>query len=283
MKKRISVLLALCLLFTAAAPAFAAGLGDVTAPAGTVTAADARAILRAAVGLETLSEEARLTADITMDGAVTAEDARLALRAAVGLELTDGKYYKNQIDVLESGHFYVSVTLLDNAGAAASLTYALTPDSLFLRTTMGDMPVSILKNSEGLYLIDDGDRVYGCLPAALLRESESEDMFDPREFADIDSMFYELSKIDRATKSEAVFEGQPCDCYTLNEPSGVTRIYMRGRQLLATTEESRSGVTLSTCRFDKISPYVPRDAAFAPGGYEEIDPFEFILRFGIEV
>ncbi|MBR5410185.1 MAG: hypothetical protein IK104_05895 [Clostridia bacterium] len=52
----------------------------------TVTAADARLALRAAVALETLTPEQTAVADADFDGSITAADARLILRAAVGLE-----------------------------------------------------------------------------------------------------------------------------------------------------------------------------------------------------
>ena len=60
-------------------------MGDLDAD-GAVTAADARLALRAAVGLEILSEEQKKAADMDGDGEVTAADARKILRAAVGLE-----------------------------------------------------------------------------------------------------------------------------------------------------------------------------------------------------
>ena len=53
---------------------------------GSVTAADARLVLRAAVGLETFDADQTFYADVDYDKAVTAADARLVLRAAVGLE-----------------------------------------------------------------------------------------------------------------------------------------------------------------------------------------------------
>ena len=60
--------------------------GDVDGD-GSVTAADARLALRAAVGLETYAAGSReaLACDINGDGEITAEDARLILRTAVGL------------------------------------------------------------------------------------------------------------------------------------------------------------------------------------------------------
>ncbi len=59
--------------------------GDVTGD-GRVTAADARLILRAAVGLVTFGKKLSASADTDRDGRITAADARIALRAAVGLE-----------------------------------------------------------------------------------------------------------------------------------------------------------------------------------------------------
>ena len=60
-------------------------LGDIDF-SDTVDAADARAALRIAVGLDTASKEVKIIADVDGNGAVDAADARLILRYAVGLE-----------------------------------------------------------------------------------------------------------------------------------------------------------------------------------------------------
>ena len=54
---------------------------------GEVTAGDARLILRASVGLETLDEEQFKRADLNGDGECTADEARTVLRVSVGLEV----------------------------------------------------------------------------------------------------------------------------------------------------------------------------------------------------
>ena len=82
-KIMISVTLVLLMLFGGILPVFAVLPGDVDRD-GSVTAADARLILRASVGLETIAN--RWLADLDGDSAVTAADARLALRMSVGLE-----------------------------------------------------------------------------------------------------------------------------------------------------------------------------------------------------
>lgn len=52
-----------------------------------ITAADARLVLRASVGLEYFSETQVLLGDVDASGTITAADARLILRASVGLEV----------------------------------------------------------------------------------------------------------------------------------------------------------------------------------------------------
>lgn len=86
MKKTISVLLlALTLIFSFISPAAASLRGDVDGTFG-VSASDARLVLRAAVGLASLSEAQLKAAEADNIPGITASDARLILRAAAGLE-----------------------------------------------------------------------------------------------------------------------------------------------------------------------------------------------------
>ncbi len=60
-------------------------LGDIDEN-GQITSADARAALRAAVGLDVLTEKQTKAADADKNGTITSNDARAILRCAVGLE-----------------------------------------------------------------------------------------------------------------------------------------------------------------------------------------------------
>jgi|GEM_PF-954489 len=62
--------------------------GDVDGD-GYLSAEDARRTLRAAVGLEALTEVQEYAADTNRDGRIAADDSRLTLRAVVGLEYID--------------------------------------------------------------------------------------------------------------------------------------------------------------------------------------------------
>lgn len=101
MKKRfLSVLTTLVLLAIigvfAVTGAEALTIGDLNSD-GQITAADARLVLRASVGLEQFSEEQNKAADVNRDGTITAADARMVLRASVGLETLHEHAYASSV------------------------------------------------------------------------------------------------------------------------------------------------------------------------------------------
>ncbi|MCH5198814.1 MAG: hypothetical protein J1E34_07905 [Oscillospiraceae bacterium] len=84
--KFISLFLAILIFALCSLPAYAAIMpGDVD-NSSDITAEDARAILRYAVGLDTPSASEFARADVNSDGYITASDARAALRLAVELD-----------------------------------------------------------------------------------------------------------------------------------------------------------------------------------------------------
>ncbi|MBR3975636.1 MAG: dockerin type I repeat-containing protein [Clostridia bacterium] len=75
--------------------------GDVDSD-GFVRAADARIVLRAAVGLEALDEDMIKVADVDNNGIINSADARLILRAAVGLEKLHIHTYNTEAVIKEA-------------------------------------------------------------------------------------------------------------------------------------------------------------------------------------
>ena len=86
MKKLSGLLCAVALLFSLVAPCFAVSVcGDADGD-GSVTPADARLVLRIAVGLDTVTPITKAAADMDGDVYVSSADARLVLRTSVRLE-----------------------------------------------------------------------------------------------------------------------------------------------------------------------------------------------------
>ena len=81
----ISLIIALILVIPLNASAYSYLGGDVDND-GTITASDARFVLRTSVGLEKVNQTQALIADVDFDNMITASDARLILRMSVGLE-----------------------------------------------------------------------------------------------------------------------------------------------------------------------------------------------------
>ena len=134
-KKVLSVLL--CLVLAVGAGPFcgiaASRVGDADAD-GVITAADARLVLRAAVGLDAPKEPSVL--DVDGDLSVTSSDARLVLRYSVGLETRFP---------VASAPAPASVTASPNA--ACAMLYDATANAVLFRknSTKRTAPASLAK------------------------------------------------------------------------------------------------------------------------------------------
>lgn len=84
----VTTLIAIMLVCSLCLSVSAGLLGDINND-GTITAADARFVLRASAKLETLSEQQNEIADVNNDDKVTAADARLLLRVSAKLEVLE--------------------------------------------------------------------------------------------------------------------------------------------------------------------------------------------------
>ena len=173
MKKLLSLFLAAVLAMSVfGLAAFAARNGDLDSD-NRVTAADARAILRAAVGLDKLNATQQSYADLDMDGKVTAADARIALRISVGLERTVNEY-----EVLRSGNYYAEFTFFSD-NVSQKFTSAVTPMTRYNSFVFADEEgllsdaktnvfLTLLYGEDGgLYLIDHEKKLYGDWDALL--------------------------------------------------------------------------------------------------------------------
>lgn len=279
MKKSLSVLLSVLLLVLLAVPAFAVPNGKLT-PGAAVTAADARQILRAAVGLETLSDRDAESADLDLDGKVTAADARTALRAAVGLEILSSSYFQNAYDALQSGHFY-AVMPMDDGGASGEIVMAFTDRSTYLKASLDkdgvSMTLPILRADGKTYFLDEDN--------ALFAEVTDEDRETFRSVGmDLDEMFDELVLFDdmpALSTADAVrevsYRGQPATQYVFAQAPGEMRVYLSGRQLLGITEIDSHGNVVADEPFSAFSISVPLSLTGVPAGFSSVPADELFL------
>ena len=280
MKKLLSLLLTLTLVLAFSLPALAFGNGQICREAA-ITAADARQLLRMAVGLEPATPENVALGDIDLDGEVTAADARLALRIAVDLEKTDGKFHENEYDVLRSG-FFDATFRTKEGDEEMEMNLVMAGDEIFIRVTISmddgndaiHLELPMLKNKDGIYILDDEFKAYDVVneeTSAIFEKmlndgSEGskmklEDLFN--DFMD----FSALPPLEEATATgTATFHGEAAQTYTFGSGTVKTVIYMQGKRMLGMTETDEKGYASETV-FSSVTLTVPTAKTRVPADY----------------
>ena len=284
MKKALSLCLAVILAVSVCGvAAFAARNGDMDAD-NRITAADARAILRAAVGLDTLTEAEKQSADLDMDGRVTAADARIALRLSVELDFAAEKMYENEYDVLLGGSYMASFTVTEE-GYSQKMSLSFTPATSYISMRIdnagelmegltGELTISLLFNFDGkTYLMDHEMKCYGEFPF--------EEMgMDPDELTGdfFTDAFGFLRPLSEAVSVDAgKYDGVSCTVYTFKTSGGSYKAYLNGKKLVAVTELDNAGKLLVSYRFNSVSLAVPAETCSLPASYAETDAIELLL------
>lgn len=282
-KRIFALILSLVLALSAGLTAFAAASGDMTGD-NKIGTADARKILRAAIGLDQLSAAQQNAADVNLDGAVTTADARMALRVAIGLEKTDGKLYKNQYDVLRSGFFYADFTVTDTAGSQDMLI-AASENATYLQMMFADaelkqefgidaIRINLLFEGEKAFLLDTENGAYGEFPFEEMGMSKEElgDVTEAKE------MFGRFPALDQATsKEKGKYKGVSCTGYKFVSDKGTLQVFMDGKKLLAIAEYDEKNNPVVLYEFRSVALTVPTACTAIPSGYEEADPMELLI------
>lgn len=282
MKKALSVLLCVLLVFGFALSALAAANGDYDAD-GSFSAADARMILRAAVNLEHPDEEKTLLSDLDMDGKITSSDARTALRLSVGLDISSKTLCANEYEVLLSGVFLTDVQI-KMGKSAYSFRMAAGPASTYLEMSIEDLvylmlvgegaadPAAVkaklepaleeidqnqqfgmLFNNKGFYLIDPAKKCYASL-SDLMGDAGD----DLGGFAD--GLFEGLPQLSEAeTVTNTTFGGKLCKAYTFPQADGSMKILMDGKKLAGIVNYDTKGAEIMTFVFSRVSLAVPAE------------------------
>ena len=246
-----------------------------------VTAADARLALRAAVGLETYGADSLefQSADVDFDGALTAADARLILRAAVGLELLfyskfpDGVPYdvskaepeppavRSDYDVLRSGRFYLQAEETSSDGVMAVHMAMDGPGTFYSGSTVDGVSLGVLVRDGRVTLISDRHKTYTTPTDAELAALQ----ISAETFTDMardlnENTFPALSNADEIGDSS--FGGKACRVYTFRSEDRVLSVYMKDLTLLGMVRIE--GNKTYVMRVIKVSPDFP---TLPPEGY----------------
>lgn len=271
-KKIITLILSLIMLFSVTQVTSMALIpGDVDGN-GKTEATDARLALRAAVGLDVLSEDEKIAADVDHNGTVDATDARLILRSAVGLEKLPESPTQNEVsesseyDILRSGSFYITGTLIDSTGAESPMEIAITPDSIYMMSDFSGAAMGMLVSNKKVYMIYPAKKAYLEMSESLMSMAG----LDISELTASDSLDFstygDLSEADSVT--ESTINGKACQVYHFRSDTEESRIYMDGTKLVRLASYDNNGRFLSATDITLISDDVPAGMTTPPSGFK---------------
>ena len=273
--KLLALLLTVCFALALPLAANAAVTGDVDGD-GTVTAADARLALRAAVALEDYKKgSAQFTgADVIADGEVTAADARIILRMAVDLEPKE-----NQYDILRSGTFYFEGSMTDVGGETTPMTLGYSKDVIFMEMSTDGMTMGYLIKSKNIYLLSPPHKIYHKLNALEKTVLKSYGLMDDAEVraAVGEFGFEDMPALSEASRVEAAsLNGESCAAYIFDmSDGGKTTVYMCGNRLLGFSSTDANGKEQSTVYFTDVRSVLP---ALPPKDYRSVTLLELVTK-----
>jgi hypothetical protein len=272
MKKKIIAIILSVLMLLSVLPvaSFAGTLGDVNS-SGKIDATDARITLRAAVGLEKLTDAQMELADVDFNGTVNATDARLILRAAVGLEkLPEAPQNEApaspEYDILKSGSFRIKGTMVDNTGVDTPMEIAVTPESIYMLSDFGGIDMGMLIKGKKVYMICPDKKAYLEMSEAIMNMAGL-DISELTASDAIDfSIYGDLSEADSI--KEVTHNGRVCQVYCFKLASEESRVYLDGTKIVRLASYDNNGKFLAAIDITEISGNIPAGMISPPSGYK---------------
>lgn len=288
-KKMMALALSLLIACSMGLSVLAAVSGDLNSD-NKISAADARLILRCAVGMEDMTSTQMTAGDLNMDGQITAADARTALRLSVGLDVSAKSLLSNEFEVIRSGVFMADVTMTEG-GVAQKMKLAVTEDSTYISMSISEgdelykeigMPISLqmLFNKDGSYLLDVKNKQYAKFPYEVMEMDEAE----LKSVMTAGAFDFSASLKDTGLHSTETYNGTSCTVHTFNITGdkdtvvGTMKVYMHGKKLVALREYDLKGKETLTYTFNSVSLAVPVEyTKITPTFTEAEDPVEMML------
>ncbi len=173
----------------------------------------------------------------------------------------------NEFDILKSGSFYMTGTMIDSTGTVAPLEMAITPSSIYMSSSMDGIDIGIMiVDGKTMYMLYPKKKAYLEMTDAVMEmtgmnidEFSASAEFDFSEFGD-------LTSADSVT--EEVLNGRKCQVYTVSKGGETRKIYLDGKKLVRFASYSASGKLLSASDITSITGNVPADKSAPPKDYK---------------
>lgn len=188
------------------------------------------------------------------------------------------KPFSNEYDILRSGNFYITGSMVDSSGIDSPLEMAVTDNSVYMLSEFSaGVDIAMLVSDGNVYMIYPDKAAYLEVNDSIMSMMglTVEDMI-----GDGAVDFSTFGSIDDAYKTgEAVSGGQKCTVYHIKEDDGEMRVYMNGDKLIRFASYSQDGKFLSATDVKTITHNVPASKKAPPADYKSYSGVSGMFTF----
>ena len=172
----------------------------------------------------------------------------------------------NEYNILRSGTFYITGTMIETTGIDSPLEMAVTPDSVYMMSEFEGLDMGMLIYNEKLYMIYPAKKAYMEMDDSIMsmaglsiEELMGEENIDFSSFGRLEDAF----KV-----TEEKVKGVSCTVYHIKDDDGMLRVYMNGSKIMRFASYTAEGKFITATEIDTISPTVPAGMDAPPEDYK---------------
>ncbi len=172
----------------------------------------------------------------------------------------------SEYDILKSGNFYMTGSMIDSSGTKAPMEIAITDGSIYMLSDFSGTPMGMLIKDKCVYMVYPEKKAYLELSDSIMNMAG----LDIDELLDSDTInFASYGNLgEAASVTQEACNGRNCTVYHFNVSTGESRVYMDGTELVRLASYDGSGKFLTSTDIDAISGTVPADKSAPPASYK---------------
>ncbi len=214
----------------------------------------------------TAAEETTLKSEETTKPSEPSSSVASEETTAAGEGISVSVPADNEYNILRSGTFYVTGTMIENTGVDSPLEMAVTPNSVYMMSEFEGLDMGMLIYDEKLYMIYPEKKAYMEMDDSIMNmaglsieELMGEGNIDFSSFGRLEDAF---------NVTEEKVKGVNCTVYHIMDDDGMLRVYMSGSKIMRFASYTAEGKFITATEIDSISPSVPAGMDAPPEDYK---------------
>ncbi len=198
--------------------------------------------------------------------------------AGEGTSVPNNAPQSSEYDILKSGSFYMTGSMVDSSGMSSPMEVAVTPNSVYMLADFEGEAMGMLVSDDCVYMIYPAKKAYLELSDSIMSMAG----LDVNELISTDQINFgsygELSEADSVT--EEAYNGKVCQVYHFfGAEGGESRVFMNGTEIVRIASYDKNGKFLTSTDIENITGNVPADKSAPPKSYKAYKGITGMMSF----